>query len=69
MSPIVIVGKFVAYSFPVFGSIEDGPVDPLQPPSILEQITKNLFVSIPFPSPINLSHQPIIPSCLLIPAA
>src|SRR5208283_64769 len=38
--------------------IEDGPVEPLQPPRILLQITKYLLVSTPMPSPIRLFHQP-----------
>ena len=32
---------------------------PRQPPSILEHITKNLFVSIGKFGPIALDHQPV----------
>ena len=40
-------------------------MEPLQPPSTLEQMTKYLSVSKALPGPIMLSHQPglLSPSC------
>jgi len=45
--------------------MEDGPVEPLQLPIILEQIIKYLFVSKGFPGPTIVSHQPgfLSPGC------
>ena len=50
---------------PVVGFIEEGPVDPLQPPRTLDEIIKYFSVSRAFPGPINISHQPgfLSPSC------
>ena len=67
VSPIVTVGKSVPYGLPVFGLVEDGPVEPLQPPITLEQIIKYLFVSKPLPGPIKLSHQPVVPAACASP--
>jgi len=35
-----------------------GPVEPAQPPRLLQAMTKNLSVSIGLPGPMQLSHQP-----------
>jgi hypothetical protein len=40
-------------------SIDAGPVDPWQPPTLFTPITKKRSVSIGLPGPIMLSHQPI----------
>ncbi len=40
MSPMVIIGKSVPYGRPVAGSSLAGPVEPLQPPMTLLQMTK-----------------------------
>ena len=58
MSSIVTTGKEEPNSLPVLMFIEFGPVDPLQPPITLLQITKYLSVSIDFPGPTIMSHQP-----------
>src|SRR5512136_3183430 len=58
MSPIVTTGKLSPNGLPVCGLIDIGPVDPLQPPMTLEQITKNLSVSNALPGPMQSSHQP-----------
>ncbi len=38
--------------------MDDGPVEPLQPPITLEQITKYLPVSNALPGPMYASHHP-----------
>ena len=43
------------------GLIELGPVDPMQPPMTLAQITKKRLVSIGLPGPTMVSHQPGLP--------
>ena len=58
MSSTVITGKEEPNSLPVFGFVEFGPVDPLQPPITLLHITKYLSVSIDFPGPTIISHHP-----------
>ena len=58
MSAIVMMGKSVPYGRPVAGFSEAGPVEPLQPPITLEQMTKYLSVSSALPGPIIMSHQP-----------
>ena len=40
MSPMVMTGKFSPYGLPVVGSMEAGPVEPMQPPRMLGQMTK-----------------------------
>ena len=61
MSFMVTKGKLMPYGLPVLGSIEAGPVEPLQPPNTLLQTTKYLSVSIPLPGPTRLVHQPPTP--------
>src|SRR5512136_2590876 len=58
MSPIVTTGKLNPNGLPVCGLSDIGPVDPLQPPMTLAQITKNLSVSNALPGPMQSSHQP-----------
>ena len=43
------------------GLIAVGPVEPLQPPRLLQHTTKNSRVSIGLPGPMQLSHQPGLP--------
>ena len=62
-------GKRRPYGFPVFGSIDDGPVVPLQPPSRFEQITKKRSVSIGLPGPISVDHQPSSPETFASPVS
>ena len=69
ISSIVMIGKSRAYSFPVSGLIDAGPVEPLQPPKTLEQMTKYLSVSNAFPGPITISHHPGLASPECQPAA
>ena len=59
MSPIVITGNLSPYGFFVVGFVEDGPVVPIQPPKTLLQITKKILVSITFPGPTSIFHQPL----------
>ena len=68
ISFIVMEGKFPPYatSLPFCNSL--GPVEPAQPPSTFEQITKNLFVSIGLLGPTILDHQPSLPVMGLFPA-
>ena len=40
MSAMVMTGKFSPYSRPETGSCEEGPVEPMQPPSTLAHTTK-----------------------------
>ena len=65
MSFIVITGKSIPYSLPVFGLIDEGPVVPLHPPNTLEHIIKYFSLSRAFPGPITISHHPgfLSPSC------
>src|SRR6056297_1838657 len=58
ISPIVTIGNCSEYGRFVFGFMDPGPVDPIQPPRTLGQMTKYLLVSIPLPGPIIVSHQP-----------
>ena len=58
MSETVMTGKCSPYGLPVFGSIEAGPVEPMQPPRMLAQMTKNRSVSIGLPGPMSVDHQP-----------
>ena len=46
------------YGSPVAGLIDAGPVEPLQLPSVLTQITNQRSVSIGLPGPSIASHQP-----------
>src|SRR5690606_26061517 len=55
MSPMVMTGKLRPYGFPVFGSMDAGPVDPMHPPMTLGQMTKNRLVSIGLPRPTIVS--------------
>src|SRR6478672_13841455 len=57
-SSSVSSGNVNLYTFPVAGSIDAGPVEPLQLPSVFAQITNQRFVSIGLPGPIISSHQP-----------
>ena len=58
MSRIVTTGKRDPYGRPVEGSIDDGPVDPWHPPSVLGHTTKYFSVSMGSPGPTMPSHQP-----------
>src|SRR5512147_1756474 len=58
-------GNANLYTFPVSGSIEAGPVEPLQLPSVLAQITNQRLVSIGLPGPSISSHQPGVGSSAL----
>src|SRR3989337_173886 len=69
MSETPMIGNSRAYSFPVLGFGEDGPVVPLQPPRMFEHITKYLSVSNPRSGPTILSHQPGFLSRAWNPAA
>ena len=51
-------GKRKRYCLPVLGLMLAGPVEPLQLPSELTQMTKFRSVSIGLPGPIMGSHQP-----------
>ena len=51
-------GNCRRYGAPVAGSIEAGPVEPLQLPSELTQMTNQRCVSIHLPGPTISSHQP-----------
>ncbi len=53
--------KIQPHSLPVAGLIEAGPVEPMQPPTTLEQMMKYLSVSIGWPGPTMISHQPALP--------
>ena len=57
-SETVKCGNRSPYGRPVDGSIDDGPVVPLHPPSRFGLTTKKRSVSTGFPGPINVSHQP-----------
>src|SRR5579871_2543856 len=58
MSSSARSGNVNLYTFPVTGSTDAGPVEPLQLPSELAQITNQRFVSIGLPGPSISSHQP-----------
>ncbi len=61
MSRMVMTGKRIAKGAPVAGSIEAGPLDPMQLPSTLAQTTKWRAGSIGLPSPTIRVHQPSLP--------
>ena len=61
MSFTVTGGKSVPHSPSPPSRGERGPVVPMQPPSTLEQMTKNRSVSIDRPGPTTRSHQPPLP--------
>ena len=61
MSRMVTSGKSVPQGLPVSGLISAGPVEPMQPPSTLAQMTKKRSVSIGLPGPTMLIHQPGLP--------
>ena len=42
---MVIIGKSSAYSSPVLGFIDAGPVEPLHPPNTFEHMTKYFSVT------------------------
>jgi len=52
MSATVTIGKLSPYGSPVAGSIDDGPVEPAQPPTTLEQMMKKRSVSSGRPGPM-----------------
>src|SRR6185312_9798564 len=56
-------GNVNLYTFPVAGSTEAGPVEPLQLPSELTQTTNQRLVSMCLPGPSMSSHQPGVASC------
>jgi hypothetical protein len=58
MSRIVMTGKARPQGLPVCGSVDDGPVVPMQAPTTFGQITKYRSVSIGLPGPTIVSHQP-----------
>jgi hypothetical protein len=66
---MLIKGKVRPKGFLVFGLIEDGPVEPLQPPMTLLHITKYLSVSMPLPGPIRFPHQPSGPATCASPVS
>ncbi|MNI67008.1 hypothetical protein D3C73_1226100 [compost metagenome] len=57
-SSTVSTGKSAPNGLPVSGLRLLGPVEPLQPPRLFRLTTKNLWVSIGLPGPMQLSHQP-----------
>jgi hypothetical protein len=61
MSRTVTSGKLRPYGSPVAGSTSAGPLDPMQPPMTLAQITKKRSVSMGLPGPTMVSHQPGLP--------
>src|SRR5487761_2601768 len=67
MSARVTTGNDIAHGSPVSGLMEEGPVVPRHPLNTLEQITKYLSVSKPFPGPIMLDHQPPSPAACASP--
>ncbi len=58
MSRIVTNGNRMPYGRPVSGFVDDGPVEPWQPPRTLAQTTKKRRVSTALPGPMRLFHQP-----------
>ena len=61
MSRMVTSGKDRPKGRPVAGSISAGPVEPMQPPMTLAQITKKRSVSMGLPGPTMVDHQPGLP--------
>ena len=61
MSPMVMTGKSRPQGLPVSGLMLAGPVEPMQPPSTLGQMTKKRSVSMGLPGPTMVSHQPGLP--------
>ena len=61
MSGTVISGKSRPYGLPVAGSFSVGPVEPMQPPTTLAQMTKKRSVSMGLPGPTIDVHQPGLP--------
>ena len=61
MSAMVTTGKSTPQGAPVAGLVEAGPVEPMQLPITLGQITKKRSVSIGLPGPTIVSHQPARP--------
>ncbi len=60
MSRMVMTGKRIAKGAPSSARLA-GPVEPMQLPSTLAQITKNRSVSIGSPGPTMRAHQPGLP--------
>ena len=58
---MVMTGKSSPHGWPVSGLMLAGPVEPMQPPRMLAQMTKKRLVSIGLPGPIMVSHQPGLP--------
>ena len=61
MSWIVTGGKSVPHGPPPSSRRLRGPVEPMQPPSTLAQMTKYRSVSTGLPGPTTMSHQPSLP--------
>ena len=62
MSRMVTGGKSVPQGLPSPSSRGlRGPVEPMQPPSTLAQITNSRSVSTGRPGPTTMSHQPGLP--------
>ena len=55
-----MTGKRIAYAAPSAARLA-GPVEPMQLPTMLAQITWKRSVSIGLPGPIIRSHQPGLP--------
>ena len=68
MSRMVITGKARPQGWPVSGLIEDGPVEPLQPPNTLDEMMKCRAGSSGRPGPTIWVHQPGLPLTGLTPA-
>ena len=60
MSRMVMTGKRMPHGLPSLAALA-GPVDPMQLPSTLAQMTKKRSVSIGNPGPTIRSHQPGLP--------
>jgi len=58
MSRIVTKGNATPKGRPVSTLIDDGPVEPTQPPRTLAHTTKKSVVSTALPGPMRLFHQP-----------
>ncbi len=70
ISRTVIAGKSGPYGWPVRGLMLAPLVEPKDEPSMFDETTKSLSVSIALPGPINPSHQPgRLPFAGLRPAA
>ena len=61
MSAMVITGKVSAQLFPVAGLVEEGPVEPMQPPITLVEMMKYRSGSSGRPGPMTRLHQPGLP--------